>query len=158
MIEFKEAKKEEANEIAKTSAEVLKDLIHQERGDYFGGVCANDVIRCTQAESTAFVAVDENEIVGFLLCLKMEKSYCIYGYGVKPQYQCKGIGKGLMQKAKEYAIQNGVYTLTGTVYPENVASIKVLQSVSRKYSEGEEFVRHTKTGRTLRRKPFEIQL
>lgn len=110
-------------------------------------------------DSTTFVAVNETgKIVGFLLALKRDFSYCINGYGVHPEYQGKGIAKMLMKTAESFAIDNGVTILDGTVHPDNTASRKALQSVGKCYFEGEEVVHHMKDGRTLRRRPFRIEL
>lgn len=159
MIKVRKATEDEVATIAKLSDEIIKDLGRKRHADYFGGVDEDEVSEAMEGESTTFVAVNEtDEIVGFLLALKSDTSYCINGYGVKTEYQGKGIAKMLMKTAEGYALDNGVTVLDGTVHPDNIASRMALQSIGVRYFEGEEFVHHTKDGRELRRKTFTIEL
>lgn len=159
MIKVRKATEGEAATIAKLSDEIIDDLGQKGYADYFGGIDEDEVSEAMEGESTTFVAVNEtDEIVGFLLALKSNDSYCINGYGVDPKYQGKGIAKMLMKTVENYALKNCVFVLDGTVHPDNIASRKALQSVGKNYFEGKEVVHHMKDGRQLRRKPFIIEL
>ena len=159
MVKVRKAIESEVANIANLSNEIIEDLGRKGHADYFGGVDTDEVREAMEENSTTFVAVNEKgTIVGFLLALKRDFSYCINGYGVKPEYQGKGIAKMLMKTAESYALDNGVTILDGTVHPDNTASRKALQSVGKCYFEGEEVVHHMKDGRTLRRRPFMIEL
>lgn len=159
MVKVRKAAEDEVATIAKLSDEIIEDLGRKGHSDYFGGVDEVEVSEAMEGESTTFVAVNEtDEIVGFLLALKSDDSYCINGYGVKAEYQGKGIAKMLMKTAEGYALDNDVTVLDGTVHPDNIASRMALQSVGKNYFEGEEVVHHMKDGRELRRKPFTIAL
>lgn len=159
MVKVRKATEGEAATIAKLSDEIIEDLGRKGHADYFGGVDEDEVSEAMEGESTTFVAVSETDkIVGFLLALKSDASYCINGYGVKAEYQGKGIAKMLMKTAECYALDNGVTVLDGTVHPDNIASRMALQSVGKNYFEGKEVVHHMKDGRQLRRKTFTIEL
>lgn len=159
MVTVRQAIDSEVIMIVKLSDEIIEDLRKQGHDDYFGGVDAEEVSESMKGESATFVAVDETgKIVGFILALKKEKSYCLNGYGVNPKCQGKGIAKSLVESVAAYALKNNVEVLSGTIHPDNTASRKCIQCVAEDYAEGHDFVHHMKDGRILRRTPFEVKL
>lgn len=62
----------------------------------------------------ALVAIDEDKVVGGLTAYELPMYYSnsseifLYDLAVKPDYQRMGIGKGLLQRLKEYCTENGI--------------------------------------------------
>jgi aminoglycoside 3-N-acetyltransferase I len=62
----------------------------------------------------ALVAIDKDEVMGGLTAYELPMYYSdsseifLYDMAVKPNYQRMGIGKGLIQRLKEYCTEHGI--------------------------------------------------
>ena len=87
----------------------------------------------SHVKNSRIVAVDEdNNILGWA-ALTPVSGRCVYaGVGevsvyVSSQARGKGIGKALLNELIQQSEQNGFWTLTAGVFPENEASLKIHQ-------------------------------
>lgn len=71
-----------------------------------------------------FVALDNNDIIGFISLCKNEDNIYIDDYSVKEEYRGKGIGSKLMSLANTYALENNINELITHVETANKKSIE----------------------------------
>jgi phosphinothricin acetyltransferase len=80
------------------------------------------------------VAISNNEVVGWV-ALSPVSSRCVYGgvaevsVYVDENYKGKGIGKQLLQNLIKVSEDNGIWTLQAGIFTENIASVKLHESV-----------------------------
>ncbi|MEO5783461.1 MAG: N-acetyltransferase family protein [Ginsengibacter sp.] len=81
-----------------------------------------------------FVATIENEIVGWT-ALSPVSSRCVYGgvaeisVYVSETHRGNGVGKQLLNNLITNSEQNGIWTLQAGIFTDNIASVKLHQSV-----------------------------
>ena len=81
-----------------------------------------------------FVATIENELVGWT-ALSPVSSRCVYGgvaeisVYVSETHRCKGVGKRLLNNLIRNSEQNGIWTLQAGIFTDNIASVKLHESV-----------------------------
>ena len=82
----------------------------------------------------AIAALIGNEVAGGLTAYKLPMYYSdsseifLYDLAVKPQYQRKGIGKGLLQCLKEYCIKNEIKEFFVMAHEEDEHAIEFYRS------------------------------
>jgi phosphinothricin acetyltransferase len=80
------------------------------------------------------VAISNNEVVGWV-ALSPVSSRCVYGgvaevsVYVDEHYKGMGIGKMLLQNLITVSESNGIWTLQAGIFTENIASVKLHESV-----------------------------
>ncbi len=75
--------------------------------------------------SKTFVAEINDKIVGFLLIeIKRDLVLSLVYISVYPEYQRKGIGKKLLEKAEEYARTKNIHILEVLIYKDSHSSRK----------------------------------
>lgn len=176
-IKIRKCQEDDVVAIAKASANLLKWLATEGKSDYFGGVEESEIREAIQDPSTVIIATSESgDVVGFLLLqnpteeelddyrktfntqLLNGNALILNGYGVRPDFQCKGIAKAMLENARKYAILKGYEFWIGTVHPKNEASKKAMKNVGKIFRETEPYIHKTKDGRELSRAKFYLQL
>ena len=179
-IRIREARRDEIGTIVNLSDEILRWLENSGITDYFGGVNEAEVSMTMLSPSKVLVAVYEEdgkqEIVGFTLLQvpnydeirKFQKEFeksivtmnslVINSYGVKPEFQGRGIANLMMENVKFYAFSTGHRFLIGTIHPENEGSKKTMMSISNKFRTSKPYEYHMKDGRNLVRQNFCMDL
>ncbi len=81
---------------------------------------------------TTLAVLDNEDFCGyaFLAPYKKRQAYRItaeISIYLKPEYTGKGIGKIVLEKMEQHAINNGIHSLIATICGENVASIKLFE-------------------------------
>ena len=99
----------------------------------------------------ALVAFAENEILGGLTAYELPMYYSdsseifLYDMAVKPEYQRKGIGKGLMQSLKEHCIKQGIQDLFVMAHEEDEHAIEFYRATGGKAEKVVNFVYEVET-------------
>lgn len=124
--------------------ELTPDLWPQVKAIYEEGIATGNATFQTAAPSweewdnshvknSRVVAVDEGDEVLGWAALTPVSGRCVYaGVGevsvyVSPKAQGKGLGKTLLKELITQSEQNGFWTLTAGIFPENKASLKIHQ-------------------------------
>lgn len=82
-----------------------------------GPILSADDHRSWMQKGQIWVAEDEKgKLLGFLTCQIFGKELHIWEVSVRQDAQGKGIGRGLMEMAKTYAVNNGLTALTLTTF------------------------------------------
>ena len=179
-IKIREASKKEIETIVSISDEILRWLETRNNADYFGGVDEEEVSQAMLSPSKVLVAVYEEdgkqEIIGFTLLQvpnydeirKFQQEFArniveinslvINCYGVKPEFQGRGIAKLMMENVKFYAFSTGHRFLIGTIHPKNEGSKKTMMSISNKFRTSKPYEYHMKDGRNLVGQNFGMDL
>ena len=109
-IEIKQLTKQDLSEF--TSLVDLFNTVFEEESKI--GSKANLLKLLNNKSFIALVALAENKVVGGLTAYELPMYYSdsseifLYDLVVKPDHQRMGIGKGLLQRLKEYCTENGV--------------------------------------------------
>ena len=110
---------------AKYDPDIIKDWAHSEAGEkYFKELVNDQKSLCIVAET------DSGELVGYLAAspkpfgYRKSKYIEVDNMGVIPEYRSKGLGKELMDKAVEWAKENGFQKVYVCSYFENDKAIK----------------------------------
>jgi len=79
-------------------------------------------------------AIIDDEVVGWAALSVTSQREVYRGVNevsiyVSPDHTCKGIGRKLLEELVKSSEQNGVWTLTAVIFPENTASIKLHKSL-----------------------------
>lgn len=74
-------------------------------------------------EGVLLTANENNEVVGFAVCYKKEKSFHIWNVGVLNNYRKKGIWKNLYSEIVKYAKQKGHRKLTINTFKNKFPSM-----------------------------------
>src|SRR5262245_55315778 len=82
---------------------------------------------------TRFVAKLGSEVVGWAALAPTSRRSCYAGvaevsYYVATAHRGQGVGKKLLQAAIQSSEQRGIWTLSAGLFPENVASVRLLES------------------------------
>ena len=79
------------------------------------------------------VAISDSEVVGWAALLPVSEREVYRGVAevsvyISPAHSGKGIGKKLLTKLINESEANGIWTLQASIFPENIASIKLHKS------------------------------
>lgn len=79
-----------------------------------------------------WIALIENEVVGWTALTKASDRCCYSGvaevsYYVAAGTRGQGVGKALLQRVLASSEENGLWTITAGVFPENTASARLLE-------------------------------
>jgi len=101
---------------------IKKDFLPTKRrergnlGDYF-----------SDRNKFMLLAVEEEDIIGYLAYEITDKRGRIIGIGIMKEFRQRGIGKELIKKAMELMIDKGVEEIISKTWQSNCASIKLFE-------------------------------
>src|SRR4026209_1719560 len=133
-IEIKRLTKEDLSDF--TSLINLFNLVFEEESKI--GSEANSLRLLNNDGFIAIVAIAENEVVGGLTAYELPMYYSdsseifLYDLAVKPEYQRKGIGKGLIQSLKAHCLQQGIKVFFVMAHEEDEHAIEFYRSTGGK--------------------------
>ena len=123
----------------------LFNLVFEEENPTIGSE-ANSLRLLDNERFIAIVALAENEIAGGLTAYELPMYYSdsseifLYDMAVKPEYQRMGIGKGLIQRLKEYCIKNGIQDFFVMAHEEDEHAIEFYRATGGKAEKVVNFV------------------
>ena len=80
-------------------------------------------------ELPAYVAIFKDSAVGFISTAEVDDAIIIVALGVLPQYQSSGVGKGLVKKVEDEAIQRKKKRLLVSTSNDDLPALAFYQSV-----------------------------
>lgn len=99
----------------------------------------------------ALIALAENEVVGGLTAYELPMYYSdsseifLYDLAVRPEYQRMGVGRGLIQKLKEYCVRNGIQDFFVMAHEEDEHAIEFYHATGGKAEKAVNFVYELET-------------
>ena len=112
---------------------------------------ANSLRLLNSAGFIAIAAIAENEVVGGLTAYEFPIYYSdsseifLYDLAVKPEYQRLGVGRGLIQRLKEYCIENGIKDFFVMAHEEDEHAIEFYHATGGKAEKVVNFVYELET-------------
>jgi len=112
---------------------------------------ANSLRLLSSAGFIAIAAIAESEVVGGLTAYEFPIYYSdsseifLYDLAVKPEYQRLGVGRGLIQRLKEYCIENGIKDFFVMAHEEDEHAIEFYHATGGKAEKVVNFVYELET-------------
>lgn len=174
---IKFGQKKDIERLMALERKVSETLKNNHISSYFGGLDKEEIEHGISSAPGVLIAEKESEdVLGFAIVQRpteeekkiyQEEFQCLEGSAkfsvlngilVDPENQGEGIGKKIMNAAKNAAKITGAKYLVGTIHPENVVSKNVILSIAKQYEESDIFICTMKDGRALTRVYFCIEI